>query len=383
MISVFQIFKMVFGVIASIAVLYFLITYAGSYGESQKDVQRSLILKNFRQLAEDVYMTSNPHDFDFSKFGTSLRYDTKASVPTFRFNNNELQTTMPLFFRYGDAISVTQGRIDYGWWRFNYVMAAPQLTVVFNPVGRTDEIFDAMRNITEALPDTVATDTNFLYTMCGYDSGTDTACSVCLLDTFEKYDFRSVLNPNFYRSDPALCTRPAAYNQVLVTVSPGCAASSTADICVNPSGGVFYMRGSAGPHPYMDGLDIAAAVIGGTSDDGIHGIEGENLYTYKQGAFREQMKMASDIGTIRATLMYNKLSGLLLSGRIESGSDPALCMPQYVHLRDALQGVSSVLYYPNYYSDSVLKGNLKSALSDASDAYRELANNGCELLKVT
>jgi len=31
----------------------------------------------------------------------------------------------------------------------------------------------------------------------------------------------------------------------------------------------------------------------------------------------------------------------------------------------------------------VLKGNLKSALRDASDAYRELANNGCELLKVT
>jgi hypothetical protein len=377
MLSVFQIFKMVFGVVASIVVLYFLITYAGSYGESQKDVQRSLIMKNFRQLADDVYLSANPYDFDLSKFGASIYFDATASPPMFRFGNNEMEVDTPVFFRQGESLSVTRSALDYGWWSFAFVEAVPEMTVVFNPLDVTDDAWTVMKNITSALPDTIQTSTNVRYAFCGYPGPSDVTTPL------ERFEFYTLLSDfDFEGTTFYDCLAAMETNYELVTVSSAC-SSGYRGICVNQASGVFYIHGSADGHPYNDGLDIAAAVIGGTYDDGIHGINGEALYLYKQSALRKQMRLAAEITAGRARMMHDSLYEMVMDGRIAAGSDPYSCIAMYDQLRAAAEGVRAVLYYDNYYEDATFRANLRSALAQASAAYAGLASKGCELLDVS
>lgn len=367
MLSIFQIFKMVFGVVASVAVLYFLITFAGAYSSSQQDTQRSMIMKNFRQLADDVYLSGNPFDFDLSKIKTDVYFDAGPEPPVLRYGNYQTGMANPMFFRYGDSVSVTKGQLDFGWWKFGFVEAVPEMTVIFNPLETSEAAWNAMRNITAALPDTIAAKTKFMYAFCGYPGAADISQPV------ERFDFQRALSLSYETVNFYSCSAAIGGNNILVTVSSGCTAGRSG-ICVNPNG-VFYIEGSDKTYYFMDGLDIAAAIIGGTNSD-IHGLAGENLYIYKQKAFRSAMKLAADIMAQRAQLLSGELSGLIASGRIESDSEPAACASSYIRLVTALRSLSSALSQPDYYQNNQ---DTVSALSGASAAYRELAARGCEL----
>ncbi len=368
MLSVFQVFKMVFGVIASVFVLYFLVTYAGVYGSGQQDIQRSLIMKNFRQLADDVYLTGNAQVFDFSKMGKEIYFDTKASPAVFRFGNNYMEITNPLFFRYGDIVSVSRGGLEFGWWSFNFVVATPDMVVVFNPLQNTEEIWDVMKSVVEALPDTSATSAKMMYAFCGYSGASDVSTPV------GKFEFQRALGLSYETTSFYLCSAQLPANYVLVTVSAGCAPNPVSGICVKPDGS-FYMAGSDRGYDYMDGLDIVAAIVGGTGSD-IRGHAGENLYIYKQASFRESMKLAADVMAQRAQLLSGELSGIITSGRLEQDSEPAACVSLYIILANSLRAVSSELANPDYYSSKIA---LKDALSQASSAYGALASKGCEV----
>lgn len=75
MISVYQTFKLVLGVVVSIFVLFFLINYAGIYSGFQIEAEKVKAVRNFRKLSQDVYFTGNPSPFtDFGKAGFEYMY---------------------------------------------------------------------------------------------------------------------------------------------------------------------------------------------------------------------------------------------------------------------------------------------------------------------
>lgn len=368
--SLFQVFKMVFGVIASVVILYFLVTYAGVYGTGQQDVQRSLIMKNFRQLADDVWLTGNPSDFDFSKMNEEVYFDARQSPPVFRFGNSNMQVTNPMFFRYGDSVFAGRSQLDFGWWKFSFVVAAPEMVVVFSPLQNTEQVWGIMRDITALLPDTTAVNTKLRYAFCGYPGGRD------ISSPMEKFEFQRALGLNYETATFYSCSAQLPSNYILVTVSVGCSQSPSAGICVNPDG-LFYIAGSDREYAYMDGLDIIAAIIGGTGSD-MRGRASDDLYAYKQAAFRESMKFAADIMANRAQLLAGKLAALITGRRIEYGSEPAMCAGNYILLSNALQQVSAELAQPDYYNNNQA---LLVALSQSKAAYDALAANGCEVPK--
>jgi hypothetical protein len=341
--------------------LYFLVTYAGSYGSSQQDLQRMLIMKNFRQLADDVYLTGNPSDFDLTKVGNGLLYDSKQEPAVFRFGNNRIDVINPMLFRYGEKVSVTRAQLDFGWWKFTFVEATPEMTVVFNPLDNTEESWDIMKNATSMLPDTASTDMKFRFAFCGYPSANDVSAPV------EMFDFQHSLLMEHAGLVFSACSSPMSGNQVLVTLSGSCAPNPANGICITAD--TFYMAGSARGYKYSASLDLAAAIIGGT-ENGLSGHSGENLYQYKQRTFSESMVFASEIMAQRSRMLSGKLSDLIASGKVSRDSEQAACASSYARLAGALNVVSSAGGL-----------DLMAALSSAADAYSELKSKGCELVK--
>ncbi|MFQ5647980.1 MAG: hypothetical protein ACE5FW_01975, partial [Candidatus Aenigmatarchaeota archaeon] len=76
MTSVYQMFKIVTGLIISGFILYFLVSYAGVYAGTQEDIQRALIQRNFFRVVQDVYYTGTPFTFtDFARAQLDISID--------------------------------------------------------------------------------------------------------------------------------------------------------------------------------------------------------------------------------------------------------------------------------------------------------------------
>ena len=86
--NVYEMFRPIMGIVASVFILYFLITYTSNYGMIQEDYQRIKIMKNFLLTSKDIYLSGNPlvyHDFgkyDFSTCHIKVQNPPESSTAT-------------------------------------------------------------------------------------------------------------------------------------------------------------------------------------------------------------------------------------------------------------------------------------------------------------
>ncbi len=364
MISIYQVFKLIFGLIVSAVMLFFLINYSGIYGSTQADINRALIMKNFMKAAQDVYMTGNPTNFtDFSRLEFDLTFRGMSDPPVIKSNTGFVPDTpvrIPLFFYPGRKIFIDRNHLDYGFWKFYFVEAVPEMTVIFTITGDQTDLAEV---IVDYFPSTQYFEPKMKFGFCsnlftGRDCGTAAVPDFC-----ERYQFQA--SGYVYQSE---CTEDlSAKKYRLVKISDPC-NSAEGGICIEPPLtdqhfiGYAYLSGSR--YLYKDPVDLVALIIGGEEEDMFGTPLGETLYKYKNRVFRERLLLASKIFSRRAILL-------------SPGSE---CASDYTNFASALNSIQGTLSESDYYTDPYLVRDLLDELDQAESHYDTLVGKGCEYI---
>lgn len=381
MITIYQLFKIIFGLIASAFILYFLINYTGIYISTQEDFQRVLIIHNFRKATQDVYFTGNPINFtDFGMLDFTLYFDGQSEPSVMKSNAGDTVFITPIFFSQSDNILIERGYLDHGWFKFYFVEALPEMFIVFNPLDPgliQDKDWELMKNITTLFPSTIGRSPKVSFGFCGYPSRDS------LSDFWERYDFldspSAVLKQAHVAMTFSKCNLSMQWNQRLVTISNSCTPDFiTQGICIQPPDiygiGYAYINGSGNPHLYKDPLDLVAMIIGGDKKD-IYGVKplGESLYMYKNKIWRERIRLASMIIGQRSHLIETKFP------TIEELNE---CKALYSSLKGSVyfntDSVYNIISHDNYYEIHSTAQELLNKLAEAKSTYQEMVDKGCE-----
>jgi hypothetical protein len=151
MLSVFQIFKMLLGVIVFIFVITFFLRVSDMYsglGESRIDFET---VDSLDKAVMQTYTSGNPTTFMVFRDFEVLLYD----APKVKFDAGQKTLSAPVFMIPDNADIVLERRCDdYGWFRFCWVFGHTDTTkIVFAPVENTPESRGMMVKIVNALPD--------------------------------------------------------------------------------------------------------------------------------------------------------------------------------------------------------------------------------------
>ena len=346
MISLYQLFKILFGLIISGFILFVIIYFLSSYTQIQDSSQQATTLKNFLKTAGDVYTSGNSVGFDdFYGKDFKLTFDTREPEGIVS-GTGKTPVWFPLFFSLGDEVFLSRATIDMGWWEFHAVEAMPRTRIIFNPM--TDD-WDFLMEIVQFLPDSEFFDPKITFGLC---DGSLLQEKLCGGDFCEKQGFLYQLsNPRIMDK----CTVRMPDNARLIIISPSCSQTFSQHFCLTPPNtegvGNINLRGSQSNLLYKDPIDIIAAVIGGYEKD-LYGNSGETLYEYKNTVFREELSLASRILANRALIVGSK----------HPQSSP--CQKAY----------SDEDYYKNLGTVSSLLKQLKQAKT----THEELAKRGCD-----
>jgi hypothetical protein len=153
MISLYQLFKIIFGLVISGFTLFVILNFTGVYIGIQEDSQRAAILKNFIKTAGDVYISGNPAGFDdFSRQDFTLSFD--ISEPEGIVSQaGKTPVFFPLFLSPGKRLFIYRNELDLGWWKFRFIEAMPRTRIFFNPRSASPEAWELVRSIVLVLPD--------------------------------------------------------------------------------------------------------------------------------------------------------------------------------------------------------------------------------------
>jgi hypothetical protein len=355
MLAVHRIFQMIFGIIVSFTLLYFLLSYSGDYASVERDKQRSEILLSFSQEVRSVYLTGISTNFTYlSKYNFSSCFMNATKV-------SGIPVETPLIFRPGPQVYIARDTLDYGWWVFGFAEAIPSTTFVFAPEG-TEESWELMRSMVQRLPDTsdewstVKVDFAFcdgsriLYVCGGRPCG--------------KSDFLSVLASDPSESGLSPCTAKPGSGMSLVSISGSCGTAY--GVCANPPNskgvGNAFVEGSGKTYVYKDPLDLVALSVGGAEKDDFGVTGAEKIYVYKNSVLMPRLLLAARVMSSRAALIAGDFDE-------ETG-----CGAAYIELSQVLDMIPQSADYGSV-SDMY---DLNDNLNRAKGIYQRLVNLGCE-----
>lgn len=376
MTSVYQLFKIVTGLIISGFILYFLISYAGVYAGTQEDIQRALIQRNLFRALQDAYYTGTPFAFtDLGRVNLDMTIDPTepAGIVT---KLGKFPFPVPVIFVPADELFLYRSGLDLGWWRFNLVYAVPQTTVLFTPLDTSEATWEVIRKAVQNMPDTTGFEPKVTFGFC---DGPDILQNFCGANQNMPCERDYFLISIQYTSGTAFsaCTAALSRNQKLITIAPECAGFQ--GVCAEPPDqngiGNLYINGEF-IGPYKDGLDIAAAVFGGTEKD-IYGVGGKKLYTIKNRAFARRVGLAARTMARGFELTAEKIRSEVSAGKLSKDSDAYACLAFYDNLTTVLTDLAGFLEnwdYADYRAAKELLGRLEAARAE----YAELVNRGCE-----
>ncbi|MBI4020316.1 MAG: hypothetical protein HY367_03205 [Candidatus Aenigmarchaeota archaeon] len=293
--TVYEIFKMIFGLVASVFILYFLITYAGGYAGTQLSAQRISITRDFLTASENVYLSGVPFIFDgFGRQDFEYSLDASGTQPQIEFGSGQLPVRVPLFFSPGKELYIERKELDLGWWKFGFAMATPEMDIIFNV--QDPEGMDAAVGIASLFPESQEPEISF--TLC---DGAE------LEGPYGQFDFAGSRSPVIRNIRPALpCSASLQKGSILVTISSSCSSSMQAGICIRPSDGTAFISGSQKEYIYKDSLDLAALVLGGDRKDLFGNYIAETLYTYKNRVVGSELRLASVVLEGKARLLEGR-----------------------------------------------------------------------------
>ena len=367
--SIYRIFQIIFGIVVSVFILYFLIQYASNYAGFQEDVQRVTILKNLKITAESVYTYGNPvvfQDTSLYDFSSCCMQTSKPEPPVIKCSFGEIGPVfVPMLFSGGRGVVVEGSDLNLGWHVMHWVEVMPASVILFNPLDSSEETWSLMKNLTSLLPSTENLDEKVTFGFCDGSSLLEDMCG----GSCERYSFLSVLDS--HQAPSSKCTRSLGGSYRLVTISGQCSPTfSGQGVCVRPSAdgvGVAYLAGSDKEFVYKDMFDIIALMIGGSEKDVFGKTKGERLYAYKNEVWKESVSLASQIMKQRA---------LLVSSRYQILNENLECIPVYANLANELNSIFSLV--KGDYNNYALMRNLAARMKQAGSLYQNLIDLGCE-----
>ncbi len=367
--EVYQVFKMIFGLIASGFVLYFLISYAGVYSGISGCTQQSAAVKNYLKTAEDVYLTENEVDFpDFGRLHFTAEFEPWQTPPGLKIqgetNCGSIAVTVPIISRPGDSIALDGRTIDVGWWRYRMAVGLPDTLVVFAPLDSSPQTWEFMRDIAEAFPDTENTKTKVQFALC---DGDDIDAGVCGSQGCSKSDFSGVLAAT--EGDvQGECSAKLPKDALLISVGVFCDQPDRG-VCATPIGattGEAYLANANKQFVTIDPLDVIALAAGG-DEKTLFGVRGQRFYEYKQDSFLREARLAGSLAANRAFGMAEA---------IEDEIPDHDCVEALRAFAAAALAVS-VAAQPDAYQTGGFNQLIES-LGEAREAHENAADFGCD-----
>lgn len=350
MISVFQIFKLLIGIIVFIFIMTFFLDITNMYsdlGGSQKEYS---IANAFDKTARDVYTSGKSAQFSGFEDLKILMY----RPPTLLFGSQKT-LSVPLFM-IPDKTNMTLERHcnDYEWFRFCWLLSySDRGVILFSPLENTESVRSEIIKFVDAMPDAYS---------YGFCNGTESKVN-------DKAGFSSFVENSMATKTFIDCTFTPEENMRIILFGD-----------VSPSEGMLAISGyqakeSAGGEikeiSFTD-ADIPALVTGGV--DGA---------TYRQKLFSEELKAATHIMLERTKLVRSKMLAYNLQPCPECVTPyPKECgwkkyseqAPQQSQLYSTFINTLKTL------SDSLdSNGNYETLLQYSMVDYKSLRDAGCEI----
>lgn len=366
MLAVHRIFQMIFGIIVSVTILYFLIMYSGDYASLQKDRQRAEILVSFTHEVRSVYLTGISTNFThFSRYNFSSCFAnaTQGSIPEIICMDSQVSgipMEIPVILQPGSQVYIGRDTLDYGWWVFGFAEVMPSTVFVFNPVDNSEAAWELMRNMVEHLPDT-SDDWSVVSVAFAFCDGSR-ILYVCGGRPCEKSDFLSILGSGPLGASFSPCTANRDGNMRFVSITASCESGSS--VCIKPPNsmgvGNAFVQGSGRTYVYKDPLDLVALSLGGSGKDEFGRTGAEKIYEYKNSVLMSRLSLAAQVMSKRAVLI--------------AAEAPGDCGPVYIELSQVLDRVP---FSADYTSVSEMY-DLNDNLNKAKALYQNLLDLGCE-----
>ncbi len=371
MITVYRVFQLIMGIIISGFVFYLLLNFAGDYASlgRQGNVQKTLDV--FLQDADSVYISGNPSTFTaFSRQG----YETCQPRPTRppklwcyieEKSQESGQLLIPVLLRAGDETLLSRGSLDYGWTRWDYVLALPQLNIVFNPRDTSDATWRLIGELAGQFPDTSGFSQKVTFDFC---DGSNLVILSAMGEPYERREFLGVIGTN--RDAFSECTAPLSQSQFLVTISDSCTQSfAQSGLCVRPpedGAGRAYITGSPDEYVYKDPADLVALITGGQGMNMFGNPVGEEQWDFKN------QFMLSELDT-RAEVMERRCEWLV---QLDSSSISQGCKGKYQELMASMSRIRDLCQ--GDYMDLGDMKDLRQALEESEQIWSGLKTMGCE-----
>ncbi len=149
MISIFQLFKIIFGIIISFFILFIVLRFVASYMETGEISKQATDALSLKKIIEDVYTTGISTNIQFKKnpvtFYTPPNIVTKAGT---------LILEQPTMLVSGKELFVYRGERDFGWWKFYFVGALPETKIIFIPLNKTEKVWSIIGALAMISPST-------------------------------------------------------------------------------------------------------------------------------------------------------------------------------------------------------------------------------------
>lgn len=158
MLNVFDIFKMLIGIVIFVVLITLFLRFAGGYTDISQTGREYDTINAFDALLRSTYTSGNPGEFQgFGKIEVTFAPPLEprhADSARIMFPSGQKMLSVPAFVMTGEG-KMTASRTcdDYGWFSFCYVISMPAGdTVLFSPVAGSTQERDIIRGVVESLP---------------------------------------------------------------------------------------------------------------------------------------------------------------------------------------------------------------------------------------
>jgi len=356
MISVFQIFRVLIGLIVFMFVISFFLRIADMYSYTQTMGNKIDAVNNFDYTAMQTYTSGNPSEFPGFKDFETVVYEP----PKIKSDAGQKTLTVPVFFMPTKGeVSLERSCLDFGWFRWCCVFAFPKSAKVLFTIGEnTPETRALIRKVVENLPGSLE---------FGFCDGTDARSS-------DRTQFLLYLDGSAGTTHrPCEAILPDYCKLVTINASAGFSSRIKENhIKINPSSRDVYEFNQSGfpeSRRYRDWMDIAVFITGGVK-----------ALDYRNSDFSQELAASAGIMHERSLLVQQRIKDYNRQPCLECSTP----LPQACGWTDQGGAAHESTAYRDFISSlqrlksALTSGEYQSQLDDTALKYDELKNQGCE-----
>lgn len=355
MISIFQIFRIVIGVIVFIFVITFFLRVAETYAYTQEMRIKIDTVNSFDHMAMAVHSSGNPATFPGFKDFETLVYE----APKVKSDAGHRTLSVPVFFMADKGgIAMERRCLDYGWFRHCSVLAFPTGTLfMFTLIDNKEASRELVRDIADSLP------AGMEYGLC---DGNDARVA-------DKAQFLSYLGSSSGAAhEPCVASLPGTSVLVTVNATLDSAVHIDRHFVVDQGSGTvsgFDQGARLDPRSYMDALDISIFMTG-------HG----PALDYKNQDFLEELETAAGIMHQRTVLVEQSVRGHNKQPCPECSTPiPEACgWTGYDGTGHPSQSYRTFIASLRALQTAMGSGPFEAQLLDTAQKYETLQDEGCE-----